>query len=53
MSVLIALQFFKVGRVNAAIDQGNFREARRITNGGALGLDEVARLRAKALAVLG
>lgn len=52
VSVLIALEFFKVGNVNAAIDRGNFREARRITNGAALGLEEVARLRAKALAVL-
>jgi putative chitinase len=53
VSVLIALQFFKVGKVNAAIDRGDFREARRITNGADLGLDEVARLRAKAMAVLG
>lgn len=52
-SVLIALQFFKVGKVNAAIDRGDFREARRITNGGELGLEEVARLRARALAQLG
>ena len=53
VSVLIALQFFKAGKVNAAIDQGDFREARRITNGAALGLEEVARLRAQALAFLG
>lgn len=53
VSVQIALEFFKVGNVNAAIDRGDFREARRITNGAALGLEEVARLRAKALQVLG
>jgi len=52
VSVQIALEFFKVGKVNAAIDRGDFREARRITNGAALGLEEVARLRARALAVL-
>lgn len=52
VSVQIALEFFKVGNVNAAIDRGDFREARRITNGAALGLEEVARLRQKALGVL-
>ena len=52
VSVQIALEFFKVGNVNRAIDRGDFREARRITNGAALGLEEVARLRARALAVL-
>lgn len=51
-SVLIALAFFKEGKVNAAIDRGDFREARRITNGGDLGLQEVARLRAKAMEAL-
>lgn len=51
-SVLIALEFFKQGNVNAAIDRGDFKEARRITNGAALGLGSVATLRAKALAVL-
>ena len=52
-SVWIALEFFKKGKVNAAIDRGNFREARRITNGAAIGLEEVARLRGIALRVLG
>ena len=51
-SVLIALAFFKDRNVNAAIDRGDFREARRLTNGGAIGLEEVARLRAKALEAL-
>jgi putative chitinase len=53
VSVQIALEFFKVGHVNAAIDRGDFREARRITNGAALGLESVATLRAKALQILG
>jgi putative chitinase len=53
VSVQIALEFFKVGNVNAAVDRGDFTEARRITNGASLGLQEVARLRAKALAHLG
>lgn len=52
-SVLIALAFFKEAKVNEAIDRGDFREARRRTNGGAIGLDNVARLRAKALEALG
>lgn len=51
-SVLIALEFFKLGKVNQAVDRGDFREARRITNGGAIGLEEVARLRRRALEVL-
>lgn len=52
VSVQIALEFFKAGNVNAAIDRGDFREARRITNGGAVGLENVAALRAKALEAL-
>lgn len=52
VSVLIALEFFKQGRVNVAIDRGDFRQARKITNGGYIGVEEVARLRAKALQVL-
>lgn len=51
-SVLIALEFFKQGKVNAAIDRGDFREARRITNGADLGLEAVAALRAKAMRAL-
>ena len=52
-SVLIAMAFFKEARVNEAIDRGDFREARRRTNGGSIGLENVAQLRAKALAFLG
>lgn len=51
-SILIALEFFKLGAVNAAIDRGDFRQARKITNGGAIGLEHVANLRARALKVL-
>lgn len=51
-SVLIALAFFKEARVNEAIDRGDFREARRRTNGGSIGLENVAALRAKALEFL-
>lgn len=57
-SVVIALAFFKEGNVNHYIDAGNFKAARGITNAGdpnfpnPVGLDEVARLRAKALALL-
>jgi len=57
-SVVIALEFFKAGNVNHYIDAGNFKAARGITNAGdpnfakPVGLEEVARLRAKALALL-
>jgi len=51
-STLIALEFFKRNKVNDAVDKGDFGEARRITNGGSIGLEEVARLREKALALL-
>jgi putative chitinase len=50
---LIALQFFKLNNVNAAVDAGDFKEARRLINGGANGLDEVARIRERLLAILG
>ncbi len=49
--VLIALEFFRQGKVNAAVDRGDFREARRITNGGAIGLEEVARIRNRILEI--
>jgi putative chitinase len=49
-STIIALEFFKQGKVNDAIDRGDFVMARKITNGGSIGLAEVARLRAKVLA---
>ncbi len=51
-STLIALEFFSRNKVNDAVDRGDFREARRITNGGSIGLEHVAALRAKALAML-
>lgn len=51
-SVLIALAFFKDLGVNAAIDAGNFTKARRLTNGGSIGLEHVAELRAKAMGAL-
>src|SRR3569623_169621 len=38
---------------HAAGDAGDFKEARRLINGGANGLDEVARIRERLLAVLG
>ena len=51
-SILIALEFFKLGDVNTAIDAGDFVKARKITNGGSIGLDHVAVLRKRALSVL-
>lgn len=52
MSIRIALEYFKLNGVNDAINRGDFRRARVLTNGGVIGLDHVADLRAKALAVL-
>ena len=52
-STLIALEFFKRAKVNEAVDRGDFREARHRTNGGYIGVNEVAGLRAKALRFLG
>ena len=52
VSVLIALEFFKRGKVNAAVDRGDFAEARRITNGGSIGLAHVAQLRAPLIDIL-
>tara|TARA_Y100001951_G_scaffold88698_2_gene80471 strand:- start:9375 stop:10112 length:738 start_codon:yes stop_codon:yes gene_type:complete len=49
-STIIAMEFFKQGKVNNAVDRGDFREARRITNGGSIGLEEVGALRRKVLA---
>jgi putative chitinase len=51
-SLPIAAHFWTEGKVNAPIDRGDFREARRITNGGAIGLNHVAELRRRALLVL-
>jgi putative chitinase len=52
VSVQIALEFFKQAGVNAAIDRGDFRQARKLTNGGYIGVDEVARIRNRLLQVL-
>lgn len=49
---LIALEYFKLGDVNAAVDRGDFVEARRITNGGSIGLANVATIRNRILEVL-
>ncbi|MES2494653.1 MAG: hypothetical protein V4618_00935 [Pseudomonadota bacterium] len=51
-SLKIACAFWSRGRVNAAVDRGDFRLARRITNGGAIGLEHVAELRARILSIL-
>lgn len=51
-SLVIAREFWRRGRVNDAIDRGDFTEARRITNGGSIGMDHVAALRRKLLEVL-
>lgn len=59
-SLLIALDFWKRGAVNACCDRGDFRGARGITNCGTptpkvapIGLADVAARRARLLAVLG
>ncbi len=64
-SILIALEFFRLGKVNDAIDASDFAGARRITNVGSrfakdkagrliepIGLEHVADLRKRALKVL-
>lgn len=51
-SCLIALEFFKELRVNNVVDAGDFVKARRLTNGGSIGLENVAKLRARLLAKL-
>jgi putative chitinase len=50
-SLLIACAFWKRGNVNAAVDRGDFTEARRITNGGAIGLANVATIRNRILEI--
>ncbi|KKC24734.1 hypothetical protein WP12_17755 [Sphingomonas sp. SRS2] len=52
ISLLIACDFWRAGEVNAACDRGDLREARRITNGGAIGLDHVLDLHAELMKVL-
>lgn len=51
-STHIALEFFRKRNVNAAVDAGDFAKARRLTNGGSIGLEHVAALRTKLLGVL-
>lgn len=52
LSLLLACDFYERNKVLAAIDAKDFTGARKITNGGAIGLDHVNQLRAKAMAVL-
>lgn len=52
MSLLIACDFYRDRKVFAALDRGDTTGARRITNGGSIGLDHVNALRAKLLGVL-
>lgn len=49
---LIALEYFRLGNVNAAVDRGDYAEARRITNGGSIGLANVATIRNRLLDLL-
>jgi putative chitinase len=49
---LIALEFFRRANVNAAVDAGDFIEARRRTNGGSIGLNNVGTIRGRLLEVL-
>ncbi|WP_404713210.1 glycoside hydrolase family 19 protein [Sphingomonas sp. MMS24-J13] len=51
-SLLIAREFWRRGRLNDAIDKGDFVKARQITNGGSIGLTAVAAIRARLLQVL-
>jgi putative chitinase len=53
LSLLIACDFYKAQGVLAALDAGDTTRARKITNGGSIGLDHVNELRAKILPVLG
>jgi putative chitinase len=52
LSLLIACEFFKRNKVLDALDRKDFTGARRITNGGSVGLDHVNVLRAKIMKVL-
>lgn len=52
LSLLIACDFWRAGGVNAALDRGDRKEARRITNGGAIGLEHVLELDARLMGVL-
>lgn len=52
LSLLMACDFYKANGVLAAIDAGETDKARQITNGGSIGLDNVNKLRARALQVI-
>jgi putative chitinase len=52
LSLLIACDFYKVNGVLGALDAGDTTKARRITNGGSIGLDHVNALRAQVMKVL-
>jgi putative chitinase len=51
-SLVIAREFWRRNNVNDAIDRGDFRRARIITNGGTIGIEAVAARRARLLKVL-
>ena len=52
MALLIACDFWRAGKVNVAIDRDDLAAARRITNGGSIGLANVLGLHAKLMMVL-
>jgi putative chitinase len=52
LSLLIALDFYRDRKVWERLDAGDPTGARRITNGGTIGLDHVNALRKRALAVI-
>jgi len=52
LSLLIALDFYRQNKVWDALDAGDTDRARKITNGGSIGLDHVNALRKKLLEVI-
>jgi putative chitinase len=53
LSLLIALDFYTTNNVWSVLDAGHPTEARKITNGGTVGLDNVNILRARAMEIIG
>jgi putative chitinase len=53
LSLLIALDFYTTNNVWSVLDTGHPIEARKITNGGTVGLDNVNILRARAMEIIG
>jgi putative chitinase len=51
-SLLIAREFWREGNVNGFVDRGDFTGARKATNGGTIGLADVAARRKRLLGVL-